>query len=131
MDTGRIFTSRVSLEAEARFLHWGGLTNLSESSYMAGPRVPLFRHRQITFNAKLMFGRANITVPPKHTGSGSYLAYAPGALVEYRLNRRMFIRGDYERQFWPGWKGIRTAVSDGTGALTPNGLSVGVSYALR
>ena len=97
---------------------------------MVGPRVPLFRYRQISLNAKLMFGRAHITVPPKHFGTGSYFAYAPGGLLEYQLNRRLFIRGDYERQFWPGWKGIRTAVSDGTGALTPNGLSLGVSYAL-
>jgi hypothetical protein len=43
----------------------------------------------------------------------------------------MFLRGDYEYQFWPTFKGIHTATTDGTGALTPNGLSIGVSYALQ
>jgi hypothetical protein len=131
MDSRQIMFSRTAVEAQARFLHWRGPSNVTESSYMMGPRVGLFRYRQISLNAKLMLGRAHITVPPKHAGTGNYFAYAPGGLLEYRLNRRLFIRGDYEYQFWPTWKGIHTATSDGTGALTPNGLSLGVSYALR
>jgi hypothetical protein len=45
---------------------------------------------------------------------GTYFAFAPGGLFEYRLNRRLFLRGDYEYHFWPAFKGIRTATTDGT-----------------
>ncbi len=130
MDTRRMFP-RTGIEAQARFLHWRGPGSLTESSYMVGPRIGLYRFKEISINAKLMAGRASLTVPKGAQGAGSYFAFAPGGLVEYRLNRRMFLRGDYEYQFWPTFKGIHTATTDGTGALTPNGLSIGVSYALQ
>ncbi len=130
-DTRRMFYSRISAEGQARFLHWRGPGSLTESSYMAGPRVALYQFRQITLNGKLLAGYARLTVPKNYVGSGTYFAYAPGVLVDYKVSPRLIVRADYEQQFWPNFKGIRTATTDGTGGLTPNGLSIGVSYALR
>ena len=129
MDTRRMFP-RTAFEAQARFLHWRGPGSLTESTYMVGPTIGLYRFHQISINAKALIGRAQLTVPKGALGGGSYLAYAPGGVVNYRLSQRLIMRGSYEYQFWPTFKGIRTATTDGTGGLTPNGLSLGVSYSL-
>jgi len=131
LDTRRFLFSRAALEVQTRFLHWRGPGSLTQSSYMVGPRIGLYHYHQLSLNAKALVGKAHLTVPKGAQGGGSYFAYAPGALIEYRLNRKMFMRADYEYQFWPSFKGIPTSTTDGTGALTPNGLSLGVSYALR
>ena len=130
MDTRRFLFSRASLEAQARFLRWSGPGSLTESSYMVGPRVRLARFHGVTLSGKGLIGRASLTVPKGAQGGGSYFAYAPGALIESRVAPRIYLRADYEYQMWPTFKGIRTSTTDGTGALTPNGLSLGVSYAL-
>ncbi len=130
MDSGRFLNTKASLEVQTRFLHWRGPGSLTESSYMAGLRWSLFRYRQVSLNAKALIGKAHLTLANHGAAEGSYLAYAPGGLLEYRLNPRMFLRADYEYQFWPTFRGSRTATTDGTGALTPNGFSLGVSYAL-
>src|SRR5579871_2553155 len=62
MDTRQMFP-RTGFEAQARFLHWRGPGSLTESSYMFGPRIGLYRIKGISLNAKVMFGRANLTVP--------------------------------------------------------------------
>ncbi len=130
MDTRRMFP-RTGFEAQARFLHWRGPGVLTESSYMFGPRIALYRFHDISLSGKAMVGRAQLSVAKGLQGGGSYFAFGPGALVEYRMNRKMFLRGGYEYQMWPGFKGIKTATTDGTGGLTPSGLSIGVSYALQ
>ena len=130
MDTRRMFP-RTAFEAQVRFLHWRGPGSLTESSYMIGPRISLYRFKQVSLNAKALAGRASLTVPKGGQGAGSYFAFAPAGLLEYRMTPRIYLRGTYEYQFWPTFKGIKTATTDGTGALTPNGLSIGVSYALQ
>jgi hypothetical protein len=126
-----MFFSRVSAEGQARFFHWHSWGGMTQSSYMAGARVQLYQFRQMTLNGKLLAGQGRITVPKGEVGSGTYFAYAPGVLLDYRISPRLIVRGDYEDQLWPGFKGVHTATTTGTGGLTPNGLSIGVSYALR
>jgi hypothetical protein len=47
-----------------------------------------------------------------------------GGGVDYRVYRNIFVRGDYEYQFWPDyWKSTTPA-----GSLTPHGFTVGASY---
>jgi hypothetical protein len=130
MDTRPMFFSRVGVEGQARFLSWRGPGSLSESSYMAGPHAGLFRYRQISLSGKMLAGKARLSVS-NGAGGGSYFAYAPGGVVEYQVKPRLFLRADFEQQFWPNFKGIRTRTMDGTGGLTPSGLSLGVSYAIR
>jgi len=131
VDTRTLFSPRVRMEAQARFLHWRGPGFLTESSYLAGPTFRLLQYRQLALSGKLLVGKAKLTVAKPAAGGGSYLAYAPGAMVDYKVARRMYLRVDYENQFWPSFKGVRTHTTDGTGALTPTGLSVGLSYAVR
>jgi opacity protein-like surface antigen len=126
--TNALLFNRIGAEGQARFLHWRGPGNLTESSFMAGPRVALFHKKRFIFSGKFLIGSAHISVPSPGVGSGNYLAYAPGAAVDYRLSKRLFARVDYEYQFWPSFTGTQTG--SGHGGLTPNGFSVGVSYSI-
>jgi hypothetical protein len=112
-------------EAEARWLHWRGpIAGFHQSTYLFGPRYEALRYRKLSTYVKVLIGDAQITVPGATIGTGSYLAYAPGATFEYALTHRLSARADYEYQVWPSFKGD----FNGTGGLTPNGFSFGVSY---
>lgn len=124
--TNGFLLRRVGFEGQARFLHWHGPTGLTESSYLAGPRANLFRYKKLLFSGKFMIGDAHLNI--KGVGNGSYLAYAPGCAVDYRIKRRLFARVDYEYQIWPSFQGAQTG--SGHGGLTPNGFSVGLSYGI-
>ncbi|HEX4308761.1 MAG TPA: hypothetical protein VHZ25_01970 [Acidobacteriaceae bacterium] len=128
---------QYGIEGEARWLHWHGNAGQIESNYVVGPRYRIVRYRRLTGWAKLGFGGGWITTPDyPAAGSlkGSYFIYAPGGTVNYRLNRDLFVRADYEWQFWPSFVGPPTfnpttgQVVQHGGGLTPNGLSVGLIY---
>ena len=126
--TNGLLFHRVGAEGQARFLHWRGPGSLTESSYMAGPRVGLFQRNKFVFSGKFMIGSAHLDVPKGTLGAGSYLAYAPGGAIDYRLSKRVFARVDYEYQIWPSFTGGH--IGSGHKGLTPNGLSFGLSYAV-
>jgi hypothetical protein len=132
VDANNLLIHRVGVEGEARILHWRGPgQGLTESSYLVGPRVGLFQLKNaIFFSGKFVVGNANITVPNHGPGDGNHLAIAPGFIGEFRLSRRLAMRGEYEYQLWPSFKGVATSTTSGTGGLTPNGFSLGVSYRL-
>ncbi len=118
---------KLGVEGEARWLHWGGPgQGLVESSYLVGPRYPLYKIQNLTLYAKGLIGEGRIT-RPLNLGSGSYFALAPGATVEYRIKWNLVVRGEYEYQVWPQFQGLPGEPVKG---LTPNGLSFGFGYRL-
>jgi opacity protein-like surface antigen len=128
---------KYGIEGEARWLHWHGNGGMVESNYFAGPRYRLYRISRFALWGKLGLGGAWITTPDyPAAGSlkGSYFAYAPGATLNFRLNRTISIRADYEYQIWPSFAGPPTynsatgKVEQNASGLTPNGISVGVNY---
>jgi len=129
LDTSSFLFGRIGAEGEAHFLRWHGPQSLTEDSYLAGPRFRLMRYKGLHFSAKFLVGVGRLTVPSPLVGTGTYLAYAPGAAADYRVSRRLSARVDYEYQLWPAFKGL--ASGSGHGGLTPNGISLGVSYAIR
>ncbi len=129
VDANHLIFQRLGGEGEARLMHWHGPGGLTEASYLVGPRVNLLHFKQkLYLSAKVLVGDANITLPKGDLGNGSYFAYAPGVIVEYRAFRRWSVRADYEYQLWPSFKGVATNTTSGTGGLTPNGFSAGLSY---
>jgi hypothetical protein len=66
-------------------------------------------------------GVGHIDAPNHGTGTGTYFVYAPGAVFEVKVKKRLMARADYEYQIWPSFLG--------GGGLTPNGFSFGLSYA--
>jgi hypothetical protein len=128
---------KYGLEGEARWLHYHGIGGQVESNYVAGPRYRLFRFHRLTGWGKLGLGGGWITTPDyPAAGSlkGSYFIYAPGGTLNYRLSHTIFLRADYEWQFWPSFAGPPSynsttgQVLQNNSGLTPNGLSVGVVY---
>jgi hypothetical protein len=128
----RMVFQRLYLEGEARFLYWHGPANgLTESSYLGGPSFHLLHYRKrLLFSARFLLGGAQITIPNDSVGSGNYFALAPGAVFDYRMTKRLSARAEYEYQIWPSFKGIPTATTTGSGGLTPNGFTFGVSYTI-
>jgi|HubBroStandDraft_2_1064218.scaffolds.fasta_scaffold130238_1 hypothetical protein len=125
-DANHLLFHRVGAEGQARFLHWHGPA-LTEASYMAGPRVNLYRYKKAMLSAKFLVGEGHIQLGSGYQGSGNYFAYAPGAAVDFPLTSRVFGRVDYEYQRWPSFLGSSPG---GHGGLTPNGFSVGLSYVI-
>lgn len=120
---------RIGVGGEARILRWRGpIGNVTESSYLAGPRVRLFRFKKAQFNSKFDFGSANIAVPRHGPGDGNHFAIAPGLLAEFKVKPRLTVLTEYEYQFWPNFQGAPTSGTSGCCGLSPNGFSLGVSY---
>jgi hypothetical protein len=123
VDVNRLIFQRLGAEGEARFMPWNGPAGLTQSNYLAGPRFGLvhFRNRYF-FSGKFLMGLGHLDATSNGVGSGNYFAYAPGAVFEARVKKRLSARVDYEYQIWPSFLG--------GGGLTPNGFSFGLSYAL-
>lgn len=123
-------------EGEARWLHWNGHGSEVESNYMAGPRYRIYQRGRFSYWGALMAGGGWITTPfYPAAGSlkGSYFVYAPKGSVDFRLSHRLSLRADYEYQFWPSFAGPPSYSATGAlipnnSGLTPNGVSVGVTY---
>ena len=128
-DLDGLFLKNLGAEGEARWLRFNQPYGQTEDNYLIGPRYRLYRHHKFSFFGKFVMGGGFITYPNK-IGSGSYFAYAPGGTVEYRLNHRWIVRGDYEYQFWPSAPGLAFTYPNPSRGLTPNGFSGGVSYHL-
>ena len=111
---------------EARWLRWGGDAGETQSDYLAGAKYRVFKFDRFSVNFKFLLGGVWIRFP-RDIGTGSYFAYAPGGFVDYRVTRKILIRGDYEYQFLPSAPNIPPFPSNG---LTPHGFSIGAEYNL-
>ncbi len=118
------WNSRYAIEGEARFLRFNGFNAEYEDSYLAGPKINVFRHGKFRPYAKVLFGVGKINFPYE-IGNGSYFAIAPGGGLDYRLTRLLILRAEYEYQYWPAAPGI---VGEPSNGLHPNGFSAGVAY---
>ncbi len=126
-DADHIVTGKLGAEGEARWFRWGGPSGkMTISNYLIGPRYQLYRRGGLSAYVKLPLGGSWTTLP-FGVGSGSYFTLAPGGTVEYRITKKLVVRGDYEYQDWPSFSGIPGLPNHG---LTPNGLSAGVKYRL-
>jgi opacity protein-like surface antigen len=119
-------TPRLGVEAEVRFLRFGGFSGESQDSYLAGPKITLLRRGRLVPYAKFLLGIGQNDFPFK-IGTGKYLALAPGGGLDYRFSHRLALRGEYEYQLWPSAPGVKGYPSNG---MKPNGFSVGFAYRL-
>lgn len=113
---------RVGLEGEIRMLRWHTDERVTESNYLGGLRIALWRPRRVQPYGKLLAGLGKITLPFGY-GRGAFLVYAPGAGVDVALTDRVSVRAiDFEYQDWPQFA---------YGRLNPYGFSAGVSVRLN
>jgi hypothetical protein len=95
--------------------------DITENSYMLGPRFTYRRHK-LTLYAKALVGRATIT-NQDFSLSSSYNIIAFGGGVEYRILRKINIRlFDFEQQQWPDFQ---------PNSLSPTAATIGVSYIIH
>jgi hypothetical protein len=126
VDFSPIIWDHVGAQAEGRWLMINGPDGFSEYNYLIGPvyRITLTAHRNLHPYVKALLGGGIIDFP-KGLAYGRYFAIAPGGGVDLTLTPRVRLRADYEFQIWPDAPGIPGTSS---GIITPNGVSVGVTY---
>jgi opacity protein-like surface antigen len=126
---GPSFLRGLGIEAEARDLNYdrtGGVPNLRQDSLEGGPLYTWRRYHNVHPYAKFLMGYGSIdftlrNAPYYHHDSRTM--YTPAGGVEVRAWRNVWVRGDYEYQFWNSLFNNHD--------LNPQGFTVGVSYDLR
>ena len=97
-------------------------TDVSENSYIAGPRY-IIRQKRFEFYAKALFGVGHFGLQAgsnPYPGTASYFEYAVGGGVDIHATRHINIRAfDFEAQKWPGF---------GAHGLSPLAGTIGASY---
>ena len=121
-----VIWDHVGVEGEGRWLSLNASRGFREYHYLAGPvyHITLAEHRRFHPYVKGLIG-IGIVDFPNHLAVGRYFVLAPGAGVDYTLNRRWRLRGDYEYQVWPGAPDIPGLSNP---VMKPNGVSVGFTY---
>jgi hypothetical protein len=108
----------VGLEAEGRWMQQKAVPNVTESTYLVGPRVQ-FRRGPYTPYLKTLVGLAHFTYPYNYA-KGEYFVIAPGAGIDLMLGQNFKIRlVDIEYQQWPQFT---------FGTINPYGVSCGISF---
>jgi opacity protein-like surface antigen len=125
------FLSGLGIEAEIRDLDLGqpGTSTLRQFTAGGGPIYTCRHFRNVHPYAKFlvdygMMDHFKINTLPASYDSDKWTIYAPGGGVEYRTWRNVWVRADYEYQFWP------VDFHSPSTYLNPNGVTVGVSYDL-
>lgn len=126
---GPSFVRGFGVEAEARYLDFGQPQgqNLRMVTAGGGP-IYTWRHfRNFHPYGKFLVdygGMAHIKIPslPSAHPSDKWTTYACGGGVEFRAWHNVWVRADYEYQFW------RVKFFNPNSFLTPRGLTVGAAY---
>lgn len=128
IDYSPLFSGNLGVEGEGRWLKWGsGAGSLSEYNYLVGPRYRFYyKSEQYQPYVKFLVGAGEINFP-YDLAHGGYFAMAPGAGIDIGLKEHWKFRVDYEFQYWPNAVAIPNIQ---TGAMHPNGVSVGFTYRL-
>jgi len=116
----------LGVEVEGRDLNYvrtGGVQNMREDTAGGGPVYTVRHYRRIQPYGKFLldFGSIDFTIlssPDYHHDTRTVLA--PGGGLTYRVFQNVWVRGDYEYQFWPQLGHGNT--------LNPRGWTFGVAY---
>jgi hypothetical protein len=117
----------LGIEVEGRDIDFGrpaGFSKMRQDTGVGGAIYTWNRYRNFRPYAKYLFGIGSIEFPPSGTYShDTFLVLSPGAGAEYRAWRHIWIRGDYEYQYWHHTFGPHD--------LNPNGFTIGAAYDFR
>lgn len=126
IDYSPLFAGNLGVEGEGRWLKFGGPNSFSEYTYLAGPRYRFYKSQKYQPYAKFLVGAGEINFP-YDLAHGGYFAMAGGGGIDIAVKEHWKFRADYELQYWPGAFNIPGIQ---TGAVHPNGVSVGFMYKL-
>ena len=117
----------LGIEAAGHDISYGlpaGISKMRQDTGEVGPIYAWNHYRNFRPYVKYLLGIGSIDFPPTGPYShDTFLVFSPGAGVEYRAWRHVWIRGDYEYQYWHQTFGPHD--------LDPNGFTIGASYDFR
>jgi hypothetical protein len=116
------FLPRIGVEGQFHFVK--DSSNLYEKTYEVGGRYHI-PHRKFIPYGKVMFGRGVFNFPALPDGFRPNLAYnliAGGIGTDYKVNRTIYVRADWEYQKWFGFE---------NSSLSPSILTIGGAYHFR
>jgi opacity protein-like surface antigen len=122
---GPSFLQGFGIEVEGRDLNYGrtgSVPNLRQDTAEAGVIYTWRHYRNIHPYGKFIAGLGSIDfqhITPTYSHD-TRTVWASGGGVEYRAWQHVWVRGDYEYQFWTDFFNHH--------ALNPNGVTVGVAY---
>ena len=125
---GPSFLRGFGIEVEGRDLNYGrtGYVPTLRQDTAEGGAIYTWRHyRNFHLYGKGLLGFGSIDfqhLTPTYSHDTRTI-YAPGGGVEYRAWRHVWVRGDYEYQFWTDFFNHH--------AMNPQGFTVGASYDFR
>ena len=119
------FLHGLGIEAEARDLNYartGNVPNMRQDTAQIGAIYTWRHYQRVHPYAKYLAGLGSIDFQhtDPHYSHDTRTVYTPGGGVEYRAWRNVWVRGDYEYQFWTDFFRHHT--------MNPNGVTLGVSY---
>jgi hypothetical protein len=118
----------LSLEIEGRDINYGrpsSLKRMRQDTIDGGVVYSFPVYRVVHPYAQYLLGMGSIDFPskkPTYTHDTRAIS-APGAGLEVKVFRNVWVRGAYEYQFWPHHFGPH--------ALNPNGFTFGAAYDFR
>ena len=114
------FTRWIQLEAEGRWLRFNQSDDINEDNYLIGERLPIHRFKYLgaTPYVKALGGFSKMNFE-NNVAWGRFTTFAFGGGVDFKVTKRITVRGDFESQTWPSWL---------NSSLYPYGGSVGVGY---
>lgn len=121
------FTRHLGVEGDLHFVNIITPTDISEDTYLVGPRYRFRYHRFIPY-AKALFGvgRFGYQAPSRYGNKASTFTYGVmsfGCGVDLPATRHLNVRAfDFEYQDWPGYRNK---------GLSPIVMTVGVAYSFR
>ena len=116
------FTPHIGIEGDIHIANVITPTDISESSYLLGPRY-VFNKGRFHPYGKVLFGLGVFTfeaVNSHPSSSSTHKMYAFGGGLDFAAKRRLNVRAfDLEYQRWPGFT---------ANGLTPIAITVGAAY---
>jgi opacity protein-like surface antigen len=129
---GPTLLKSLGIEAEYRGYNYQQFAGqqLSQSTFGGGPIYTVQHWPNIRPYGKFLINYSqmnyeNIWVHPVAVTQSSWITWAPGGGVEYRAWNNLWVREDYEYQFWR----INIEPKDNH-FLNPNGFTIGIAYDL-
>ncbi len=116
-------TWRYGIEAEANYLRYHQQEDVTETTYLVGPKIAL-RPGNLRPYVKVLVGNGTLNFP-FNFAVGNYFVIAPGAGVDLLLGKFTVRALDFEYQDWPLFTSF---VNGPTTPLHPYGISAGISY---
>ena len=117
----------LGIEAVGHAIDFGvpsGLSNMRQDTGEGGVIYAWNRYRNFRPYVKFLAGIGSIDFPRVGTYShDKFLVTSPAAGADYRVWQHVWIRADYEYQFWYHTFGPHD--------LNPNGITIGASYDFR